>query len=276
MRVVGASLAALAVPGVSPRIARAGLATPRRRGLDQATCPDGSECGPGEMCCGEPNARGAYNCRRPSQVCCCGNAICNPPKQRCWCPSLKAGGVCAHNCPLVYGRGWKDCGPTCCQPHERCVDEAKGLCKSCEDEGMQTCRSYDSKSSVRCCPETRGSYSPCCANMTTTACCGEKQTCEATGRRARCVCPKGTKCGPDCCKRGDEKCCDDAHCCAKSDICCDGDCCDTNRQFCYVTEKFSACAPKSKCKAPDVRCGRYCCSHPEKKCRTRQGRKVCV
>lgn len=215
-RVIGASLVAVAVPGVSPRIARAGLATPRRGG---ATCPDGSECGAGESCCDEPNVRGVYNCRRPGQVCCCGNAICNPPKERCWCPSREAGGVCAPNCPLVYGRGFKNCGAVCCQPHQRCADELQGTCVSCEQEGKQTCRSYDSKSSVRCCPATRtpGATSSCCANMTSTACCGEEQTCKATRGPARCVCAAGTKCELECCKRG-HVCCD-GKCCPKGQVC---------------------------------------------------------
>ncbi|HUF01858.1 MAG TPA: hypothetical protein VMN35_05490, partial [Gaiellaceae bacterium] len=48
VRVIGASLAALAIPGVSPNVARATPIRSRgRSGLDQATCPDGSKCNPG-------------------------------------------------------------------------------------------------------------------------------------------------------------------------------------------------------------------------------------
>jgi hypothetical protein len=151
-------------------------------------------------------------------------------KERCICDA--GGGRCAPNCPLVNGRNWKDCGEICCQPHERCADPAKSKCVSCEQEGKQTCRSYDDKSVVICCPATRGAKSSCCANLKTAVCCGEKQTCKATGRRARCMCAEGKKCGLDCCRNG-ETCCGGKECCAANETCTKNGCCPPDRAICH-------------------------------------------
>lgn len=269
VRVIGASLATLAVPGISPA---AGAVRPGRQAGLRATCPDGSECtGPGEKCCDTPNAHGAYNCVPPGKSCCCGNALCDPVKQRCLCSA--GGGVCAPKCQLVYGRNFKDCGPNCCQPHERCVDAVKGTCISCEKEGKQTCRSYDSETAVICCPATRGSYSPCCANLRSAACCGPKQQCKSEGvRPVQCICKKGegVKCGMDCCKKKGEKCCKSgaqSHCCAKSENCCGADCCGKNQYCCqglgdndaHCCERGQECCGGQCCAKGAVCCDLDCC-----------------
>ena len=278
VRVIGATLATLAVPGISPA---AGAVRPGRQGGLRATCPDGSECRPGEKCCDTPNAHGAYNCVPPGKSCCCGNALCDPVKQRCLCSA--GGGVCAPKCQLVYGRNFKDCGPICCQPHERCVDAVNGTCVSCEKEGKQTCRSYDSETAVICCPATRGSYSPCCANLRSAACCGPKQQCKSEGvRPVQCICKKGegVKCGMDCCKKKDEYCCPglegNPRCCKKGEVCCDGRCCPKG-QFCQAKREIvddfdtvthtcraqcgtrSRCGQGGACCGPGTRCQRGRC-----------------
>jgi len=197
VRLIGASLVAVAVPGVSPRVSRAMIAA-------GAKCPDGSTCTDPKAptCCSEKPSplSGSYTCRGPTQICCCGNTQCDAATERCVCPvgHGNPGGQCAPKCALEYGHGWKDCGLDCCPPYKECEN---GECVSCEDKGKKTCSSYDNKSSHECC--ARGTE--CCADMTSTDCCGPKQTCKPAGRNhVTCKCNRttDTKCGSDCCKPG--------------------------------------------------------------------------
>jgi hypothetical protein len=281
VRLIGASLIAVAAPGVSPRVARATLISAA------AKCPDGSTCNPGGVCC--PNKdpiSGRYVCRARNETCCCGNTACDTAKLRCYCPS-PGQGVCAPKCALENGPGWKDCGADCCAPYMTCGKDNE--CHACEDEGKHTCSSYDNKSSHRCCNPGR-----CCADMTSTECCGPKQTCKPAGRnRVRCKCRVGTdvKCGTDCCDKnssefccGGKTCCDrnkgetccGGVCCEAGDTCCDGECCDALTEYCYVVGNVRGCVKRDKCKPPDTpQCGSYCCG-PNMRCTRRKGKAVCV
>ncbi len=74
---------------------------------------------------------------------------------------------------------------------------------------------------------------------------------------SECVCPSGTKCGPDCCADGQSECCDNA-CCYGT---CYGEelCCPTGRDFCAGTGECCAegwsCCPEYGCISPE-----QCCS----------------
>ena len=86
VRTVVASLAALAVPGLSPRLTSATAAPTRRGGPAAPKCPDGSECLDGEVCCPMTSPlSGQFNCCKTTEHCCCGNACCDPQKQICVC-----------------------------------------------------------------------------------------------------------------------------------------------------------------------------------------------
>ncbi len=271
VRVIGVSFAALAVPGLSPAVGRAGL--------DQATCPDGSKCRTaGDVCCTRKSpVSGGYVCRRPSEVCCCGNTACDAVTERCICPAPGgAGGMCAPKCALTHGPNWTNCGVGCCRPHEECRD---GECFSCEDQGERSCWSYNQKV-LACCPGGE----QCCANMTSVDCCGPKQICRAAGRRrATCVCTSGRKCGPDCCKRNEtccggkecctsaETCCGDHKCCKDGSTCCGGlSCCDEGDWCLHKATGtiFNVPTCKPTC-APGNRAGRHCCGTGYRPNRTR-------
>jgi hypothetical protein len=109
VRTVVASLAALAVPGLSPRLTSATAAPERRGGSAVAKCPDGSECrNEGEVCCPMPSPlSGQFNCCETAAHCCCGNRCCDPERQICVCTGRKGvGGACVD----------KACGPNVTEP----------------------------------------------------------------------------------------------------------------------------------------------------------------
>ena len=107
VRIILTSLAALALPGLSPGDAHGVAGPARARGLaaarQGATCPDGSRCDRGGVCCPTPSpASRQYNCCETTAHCCCGNACCDPQTQICICPVPGGvGGGCAE----------RTCGP---------------------------------------------------------------------------------------------------------------------------------------------------------------------
>jgi hypothetical protein len=111
VRMIGGSLAALAIPGASSSVARAaphrarhhtGVAGPTRSvtcpidGQQWVECPDGSCCPKPNVCCSRPSPlSGAFNCCETQAHCCCGNACCDPKSQICICPEPGGvGGAC--------------------------------------------------------------------------------------------------------------------------------------------------------------------------------------
>jgi hypothetical protein len=302
IRVIGASLAAIAVPGVSPRFA-------------QATAVSRSQCGRpgGGFCLRGPDSQGKieckpcgwplqrYSCGRDGFTCvdecppvffnpylkknqrqtsCSSSApfpegrgqpkawlCCKPPVSLC---DPDDPDLCLPDCRLLFpGEGYEQCGSLCCPPGQECrAVKGKKQCVPCAN----TCKPPRGK--AKCC--ARGEK--CCFNNTTAACCGPTQTCHAANRKqATCTCDSGTKCGPDCCKKGEaccsglgteqcckkgEECCHGGDCCGGSAICCDLDCCDHKKdQYCLV-KVLRAGGINRTCKtgcAAANKCGPFCC-----------------
>jgi hypothetical protein len=254
VRVIGASLVALAIPGVAPRVAR---------GTASAGCP-----GDRRMC--PTVVSGASGPDLP----------CGPPARRYGCPNpFDKAGRCVDLCPATKGipcnSSKKD--PDGCSMFQCCdrrfyVGCKSEKCQECEDNET-LCFPAD-RGKGKCCK--RGER--CCFNGTSAACCGSDQSCDAAtpGKQATCRCKpgQGQTCGSDCCRDG-ATCCDGALCCEKGDLCCGGECCDGALELCYVLKGVRGCVKNAKCKGNGSRCGLYCCG-PGTTCRTRKGRKVCV
>jgi hypothetical protein len=249
MRVIGASIAAVGVPGLGPQIARAAT---RSASL---TCkpPYKTQC--------------TYNIKDPKQpkgvrfeIYCCGppkwQYDCNPDvyKGECinLCPSrnpvtgkrqfpctaagpdergIIAGdccprpesigctpeGKCIPNCKFFAGQFARQCGSNCCQPGQICKD---GKCRPCPHDSCTT-----PGGATICCERP----TTCCFNKQSAVCCGPHQTCRAQNRKsATCTCDSGTKCGPDCCKKG-ETCCGGEECCKPGETCLGSTCCVKSR-----------------------------------------------
>ena len=276
VRVIGASLAAIAVPGVSPRMALGASACDNGCGADVRACPRIVNLGTAPpKCCGPSPAR-RYTCegtpadptckdtctagipcksKRKDEAGCSHFECCKPPE---FCPD----GECVPNCAL---QGKRQCGKTCCEPGEKCKN---GQCVGC-DPGESSCETKGG-GAHKCC----GKNERCCFNNTTTACCGPDQTCKSAGvKTARCTCKPGTgkKCGSNCCPR-DQPCCGGRECCEQSD-CCSGKCCKGGetccgslqccgaREWCFYRSSgtiFNVPTCKPTC-APGNRAGRQCC-----------------
>lgn len=271
VRVIGASLAALAVPGVSPRSALAGTA----RGSGSAIV-----CAGAQVCKRSDWKTGTFEekcCPFPMQQWKCGGAdgyVCidtcaetaklfgkktkatlstermagtdpdgrDRPKRYdcCFVGEHRAvDGECLPNCPYQHrfggAAGPVNCGKTCCATHQPCVN---GRCRQCEDLGGHSCQPAK-KGKTICCKKGTN----CCFNDTTTACCGPKQTCHAseTDRKgkpkpARCSCDSGKKCGSDCCEKGET--CTSQGCCPSNRVCpgetkARNTCCDGADEYCF-------------------------------------------
>ena len=254
LRVVGTSLVGAMVAGTSPL--RVSAALGRRS----------------EVCKGKP------------AKCDCSGAIawcptgCPYETYKCECQPFGKGvqAVCVptSTCP-ESGRG---CGP-CCPKGQKC-NTLLGEC-DCGRADDEPCRPAKRKSKACCKKGTT-----CCFNDTTSTCCGSQQVCKTGGGKATCTCkPGATKCGNDCCGKGetcceehskcctkDEKCCPGDICCGKSETCCEDQCCDPARnEFCLAKKgKDPTC--KKNC-APANQCGGECCGTGY---RCDPKRKVCV
>lgn len=267
VRVIGASLAALAVPGISPRVARANV-YPCATDSGRAQCPGVVSQGRyivDPYCCKFPKQQwgcgdkdNGYKCRNG---CPRWNPVIKRDQEPCWSSEKLPDGSPKHyNCCLV--------------PDQRCDPSDINLCVECAN----ICKPPRGRGEC-CAPGEQ-----CCFNNTTTACCGPKQTCKAANvKKAKCVCKKGTKCGSDCCEKG-ETCCRGKQCCARGETCtpqgccpngrvCPGTggitlCCDGQDEFCLLKKDPDDLAPligkpgdgicKKGC-APANRAGRQCC-----------------
>jgi hypothetical protein len=192
VRFIGASLAALAIPGVSPRLAR---------GARALTCPDGG-CGRNRTAC--PTI---VNLGSGPFVCCppplnryyCGGDPSNPPTVKCVdkcprgdpCPSkeLDTQGCPKFNCcplpnekcvdgeciPNCARQGKQQCGKQCCERNQECTDwrfsnnPQSKLRRTC----LRKCRTIERKCGIslenRCCPKDQvccgtggGKFKVCC------------------------------------------------------------------------------------------------------------------
>lgn len=295
LRIITASVAALATPGMAPRNGFASSALeicPPASGRRQChTSPDWVPGRPDPVpyCCPFPEEQwgcgdedNGYTCvnhcppynpaSKSRQKPTWGEKLPNGRRPYNCCPvpdNIPRDGECVPNCPYLYTvkrnglvRGPKQCGKNCCLSYERCED---GECKPCN---TNTCQPAV-KGEPKCCPKG----TECCANRTTTACCGEKQTCKAAGRKvATCACPSGTKkCGPECCAKGEsclggDTCCKPQDkcgggCCAEGETCCGSLGCCGPDEWCFHKNTgtiFTVPTCKPTCQ-PGNRCGRNCC-----------------
>ena len=258
VRVIGVSLAALAVPGIRPARALA------RTRAQAAACTNGTAPNPFQnvcdkniynsdhnvetYCCGPPKWR--YGCGDPDKGNCADSC---PPRanlghrvvEQYPCTATKPDaqgqfrgrccvkpeyngcspdGECLPNCPYQYRFGGAlgpvSCGKTCCARHQICEN---GECTTCESRGKQSCTPAKTGSAICCAKGTT-----CYFNNTTTACCGPKQRGIEQKGKMTCACEKGgTKCGTDCCGKK-ESCCNGlakSTCCKPGETCCSGECC---------------------------------------------------
>lgn len=158
LRLLGTSLAAVLVPGVAPRMARAALASPS----------DG-RCGPEQKQCSYDHDNSYLT---PVENYCCG-----PPYNRYSCGSYVAP-ICHDDCsgagpnPIPCLSTERDAGGhpkfQCCagQIGERCVN---GKCVDCPS-GRVTCAGNCCPSGFRCCPPTRGMPKARCYDPTKQCC----------------------------------------------------------------------------------------------------------
>jgi hypothetical protein len=265
VRVIGASLAAVALPGIGPRLARA------------ATTSRSQTCGGGQRLCwtapdwvpGRPDAQ-PYCCPYPEQQWSCGDKDngykckndCPPvnprtgkkqkptwsaakyqdgrPQKYNCCPVPQfdpVDGECVPGCSFTHGPGAHRCGKTCCPRSQRCV-RSTGTCENCPPDRPVVCGSECCDRSEELCLDVRSSVS-------------------SGVRRRQCV----LKCPP-----GKRRCIDAdgllGECCPSGFPCCGTSCgCDAGEECVNVSldrgpRKF--CRPK--CRAPEKRCNYFCCT----------------
>lgn len=288
VRVIGASLVAIALPGISPPRARAfsDECETRSGRLGSFSCSRFDRATGKLECkyCGYPFQR--YQCVDYKCVDGCKTAARATGKktQATWsaatdpngrplkfecCPipdTIPRDGECLPNCGLLYrGEGYVQCGMECCPPGETCkIVQGKQKCVPCAN----TCRPQNGN--AICCNKGED----CCFNDTTAACCGPKQTCKAAKvKQATCVCESGKKCGSDCCRKGETclkdlspgaapstfKCCPNDNLCG-TDCCADGDFCLWKRDPDDLVPLGTKDPPVCKNGCARVnRCGTQCC-----------------
>lgn len=132
-------------------------------------CCYGSE----PMCCAGP---ASATCCKPG--CSCGDdgrgfkacqncPRCDPGWTECGKTGCCAPGkTCAGPSGLCCSDGHAPCGTRCCDPLDRCVDKAKGLCERCT-KGHEACGSKCCPKGKYCCDERRG----LCCNKKGGGCC---------------------------------------------------------------------------------------------------------
>ena len=230
VRVIGFSLAAIAIPGIRPRLAaaQAGVCTKMTCAPDQRCCQKGAEASFKTYCCPSPSWQwqcGAqHNNYRCTNICPSGrktfpctaaiahpesgiNGVCcdrrihsgcvavGPPREKrpdgTFVPSQEWKPSC---CPK--GPGFSFCGGVCCEPPNRCRN---GICR-CPDGTL----SLDGR---RCCKS--GQRAQVCLSGGTREDPGGGIDASVVGRKC---CPTGMEgcCGSTCCKK--QGCCD-TKCC---------------------------------------------------------------
>ncbi len=222
VRVLGASLVAVATPAGMPRRARASLG---------AAPP----CNPNVETCCDADRR---ICHKDAPVPVNQGYCCKAPAWRFGCGFKGNGYRCVDSCPETARQfpctsvkdehGWTN--GSCCQRSVSVGCNPDGSCRSC-GSGEQLCSPYKSGQG-RCCDTARGER--CFANLTSTACCGKDQVpVIRAGKPVTCACKrgKGSRCGSDCCGKG-ETCCGGNECCGPRETCCGDHCCPAGRPCC--------------------------------------------
>jgi hypothetical protein len=244
VRVIGVSLAALAVPGVSPRIARAATAL---HSQTETGCPRGFMC-----CFKGPDSKGNMErkiCGYPIQQYQCNGLQClntcppfneaakqrqrptwssaefpdgRPQRYNC-CPvpdTIPKDGDCIPDCRRPeYGRA-SFCGRTCCPKGQRCKRPSTGECVACP-RNRPACGSTCCKPGQECsqCKESGSDFS---------------QRSDYVNRTDREKC-----CAPN------EHCCRNT-CCKDSTHCCGAQCCPVATTRCARADGRDICCPKSR------------------------------
>lgn len=265
MRLVGATLAATAIPALRSERAQARL----------MACPgDGPDCSKEfaakfKCKCPHPTQAGcfSYRCCSSADECFCDDEVDNKGANCCrkpWTRTVIEEGApgegplatCAQ-CPAA-----RTCGQSCCKTGEVCKNKARSLCCVAAWQGC----GGDRMNPIKCCPPN----DECCAKGSTVNCCSrQKQTCDRETGRCKCKKKGAVPCGDDCCDKK-ETCSSwtapggkvNKKCCPKGKINCGGTCCDAK-----------VCCGGSCCKAGETCCGKRCCK-PEKCCNA-AGTKIC-
>ena len=240
VRVLGASLVAMAVPGIRP--ARA-LARPESRA---AACSHGTGSNPHQNVCDKilPD--------RTVETYCCG-----PPKWQYGCYDPVKGN-CANSCPPRVNLGHRvaeqyPCtaarpdaqgvirGQCCVKPeYKGCSPEGKCL-PNCPYQHQLGLAAGPISCGERCC----GPGQECVTWLSSNTSSPPKKTCARTCGRGERRCPPEPGHFPVCC----------------ATPCCDGDCCEDGEECTQAVLRsgatFKMCRPK--CKAPEKRCDTDCC-----------------
>ena len=253
LRLFGGAIAAAAVPGLRPGLARAGRSavTPRtlRVGCNDKSgpvvvCSQGTTCGfeksvggfltcnkgccigaPGELrtvCCARD---GGSNCCMKGFTCGSGKNTPNDPNCRCD-GYVNPDGTCVPCAQYVHR-----CGTKCCDEKvEYCADKKHGLCCRTAEEG---CMPTGRAGKGACC----SGADTCCPGKDKAACCGPEQTCN----RGVCGCPKAqpVKCLDRCCEKRP---------------CCGNKCGCKHGEFCITTQGKKVCCPEKRIAQPG-----FCC-----------------
>ncbi len=268
LQLTAAALAALVLPGIRARPARAEL----KRGTGK--CPPG-----GQLTCAQQFGPEVTECcSRPIPG--SGNYTCCKPGECFYTPSTN---TC---CPKKL-----QCGKRCCPPDDTCID---GECVFCPKEqkcGKKCCFPPQKCRGGQCrCPDGR----PACGKN----CCPKGKVCskavEARSGKATYAC-----CTPGKFNCGDGRCCDPdsccgGKCCSKDDFCCGGKTCCKKATICASAvggKKGKVCCPNARrvvktqglracCPIGTVAFGNVCCPAEQPNCCPDDlaclGRQVCV
>ena len=264
LRIIGASLAVIAVPGISPRAAHGGVRRTKAGpcGEDVRACPTIVQGGSGpDKCCGAPALRWGCAGTNPDRTICVD--LCAAPNTPCpgvdedgdivfkCCQAPRTigccKGECTPNCKLLFGDGFTPCCAECCNPGQRCKD---GRCVVVCPDGRDRCRGK---------------------------CCEPKQQC----RNGIC-CPDARLCGPNLCCPESSECCvntrfgsDDPRrwaCCKPPNRCDNGVCrCPSGRRSCGGAaccgegRTCDICVDEGSSGGPDI-VGEKCCRRSESCC----------
>jgi hypothetical protein len=263
VRVIGASLAAIAVPGSIPRLARAQVGcTARTCGKDERCCQKGAEADFETYCCPRPSWRfqcgGQDNGYRCINVCkssgtnypCTGlvadrfagvNGVCCDSRHHERCvphdpKELASGGGSRPRCDFCIG---KMCGPdprlpggipgrwNCCKPPATC---RKGICRC--PNGRESC-------GAKCCARSDICH-PCLSVGTLVQ--GNPNSIDGAVIGKKCCPSRGSCCGSTCCKEFG---------------CCDTKCCPVKTSRCAVSGGKKVCCPRTRALITDA--GYRCC-----------------
>lgn len=247
VRVVGATLIAATIPGVSPRVARA----------QSGTCVK-TTCGKDQRCCHKVGASGSietYCCPRPSWQFQCGGQ-----DNGYRCINTCRGGT-TFPCTAAIAHAESGINGVCCDRryHSGCVRIGRPAEK--RPDGT---RAPSEEWKPSCCP--KGPGFGFCGGV----CCEPPNRC----RDGVCRCPDGTRSldGRRCCKRSEHT----AECVSAGtrfielDTTMDASlvgrkCCPAGKPYCCGT----TCCAKFGC------CDTKCCSHKTSRCASWKGKKTC-